>query len=105
MFLNGIFVFSFMHERNEEISINPDEFMDFMKNSHKIFLPNGNIEKRKVIDRTFRDSCMLVQVSQGVYVIGKLNWTNVIGYSLTINGKEKQFFYSDKQAIFKPKLC
>jgi hypothetical protein len=94
-----------MNGGNEEISINPDEFMDFMKSSHKIFLPNGDSEKQKVIDRIFHDSCMLVQVSQGVYVIGKLNWTNAIGYSLIINGEEKQFFYSDKQAIFKPKLC
>jgi hypothetical protein len=87
------------------ISINPQEYMKFMKESHQIFLPEDNLEKRKTINRLFHDSCMLVQTSDGGYFVGELNWTNLTGYSINVNGKEMQFSYSSTKAIFKPQLC
>ena len=87
------------------ISINPQEYMKFMKESYQIFLPEDNIEKRKTINKLFHDSCMIVQTLDGGFFVGGLNWTNMTGYSMSVNDKEMQFSYSDTKAIFKPRLC
>ena len=84
------------------ISINEDELLEFMKSSHKVFLPESNVEKRKTINRIFHDSCMVVQTPNGGYFVGELNWTNFTGYSINVNGKEMHFSYSNTKAIFKP---
>ena len=95
-----------MPEKNcNRISINPDEYMDFIKNSQRVFLPEDNVEKRKTINRLFHDSCMVVQNLKGNFLVGELNWTNQTGYSVNVDGKEVQFSYSNKEPIFKPKLC
>jgi len=87
------------------ISINPESQMEFMTNSHQIFLPESILEKRKVISKNFRGSCMMVQVSGKVYMVGELNWTDAVGYSMDVNGKEMRFSYSETEAIFKHNPC
>ena len=83
----------------------PDELFEFIKNSQRVFLPENDTEKRKTIKRLFRDSCMIVKNLKGDYFVGQLNRTSSTGYSMTVNGKEMQFSYSNKEEIFKPKLC
>jgi hypothetical protein len=92
-------------EDGRKISINPEEYMDFMKNSQQIFLPEDNINKRKIINKNFHGSCMLVKIAEERYIVGRLNWTSSIGYSMTVDGKEMLFSYCNTEAIFKPKLC
>jgi hypothetical protein len=87
------------------VTVDCNDFMKFMKGSHKVFLPEDSAERRKVIDRNFRDSCMVVQTRKGDYFVGKLSHTNFAGYSMNVNGKEMQFSYPDTKAIFKPQLC
>lgn len=87
------------------ISVDNNGLLEFMMNSHPIFLPEDNVEKRKRINKHFHDSCMFVKVAGKGYLIGKLNWTNATGYSMDVNGEEMQFSYSDTEAIFKHNPC
>jgi len=87
------------------ISISPKDYMKFMTESNRVFLPESNLERRKVINRNFRGSCMMVQVFGKGYMVGELNWTDAVGYSMNVNGEEMRFSYSETEAIFKPKLC
>jgi hypothetical protein len=86
------------------ISINPKDQMEFMMNSHPIFMPENNVEKRKKINKIFHNSCMIVKIAEK-YHIGELNWTDAVGYSMNVNGKEMRFSYSETEAIFKHNSC
>jgi len=84
------------------VTIDCNDFMKFLTGSEEIELPRSTSERGKTMNAVFRDSCMLVQNSDGQYFIGKLNWANTVGYSMMINEKEKQFSYSDLRRLFKP---
>lgn len=88
-----------------KISVDNKELMDFMISSQQLFMPEGDLEKRKMINKNFHDSCMLVKIAEKGYMVGRLNWTSSTGYSMTIDGKEMLFPYCKTEAIFKPKLC
>jgi hypothetical protein len=74
--------------------------MEFFMNSHPIFLSEDDIGKRKTINKYFHNSCMLVKIGEK-YIIGRLNWTDAVGYSMDINGEEMRFSYSETEMIFK----
>ncbi|HTY43767.1 MAG TPA: hypothetical protein VMC80_00810 [Patescibacteria group bacterium] len=93
-----------MDLENNGISVDPRDYMKFMTDSLPVGWPIDNVEKRKVINRNFRGSCMMVKTKEG-FQIGELNWTDAVGYSMTINGEEMRFSYSETEALFKPKLC
>jgi hypothetical protein len=44
---------------------------------------------------------MLVKIAGKGYQIGGLNWTDAVGYSMNVNGKEMRFSYSETEAIFR----
>lgn len=87
------------------ISISPKDYIDFMTRSERVSLPSDNLGKRKIIHRMFHDSCMMVEDPKGNYFVGEMNWTNSTGYSMTVNGKERQFLYADLKGLFKPRLA
>jgi hypothetical protein len=92
------------YSRNS-ISIDEKELLDFMKNSQPVSLPKTDIERRKMINRHFRDSCMLVQIAEETYLVGTLNWTSSTSCSMTVNGKERELPYSSLLGLFEPRLC
>jgi hypothetical protein len=86
------------------ISISDKDYIKFMMSSVPIDLPKEDVEKRKLINRVFHDSCMIVQTSGlgNNYVVGPLNWTDARGYSITVNGEAIQISYSETARLFKP---
>lgn len=89
----------------DKILVNDKEIMEFMMSSEQVFMPEGDLEKRKVINRNFRNSCMLVKIAEKGYMIGRLNWTDATQYSMNVMGKDMKFSYAKTEAIFKPHLC
>jgi len=87
------------------ITIDCNDLMKFLTSSEEIPLPKDNVGKRKLMNQLFHDSCMLVRDSKGNYFVGELNWTNCMSYSMTVDGKERQFLYSDLRSLFKLNLC
>jgi len=87
------------------VTIDCNDFLKFLTSSDEVPLPKDNVGKRKLLNKLFHDSCMVFRDSKGNYFVGELNWTNCTGYSMTVDGKEKQFPYSDLKRLFKPMLC